>query len=93
MATEWFEKAKQQAEAKAKQKTADGKKEKKGIKGFFKGIGRFFKELKSEFKKVVWPSKKDIGKNTVAVIGISLAVGIFIWCVDAIFSLLVALVF
>lgn len=90
MATEWLEKAKRQAEAKAKQKPAEGKKEKKS---FFKRMGGFLRETKSEFKKIVWPSKKDVGKNTAAVIAISLAVGVFIWCVDAIFGLLVTLVF
>lgn len=89
MATEWLEKAKRQAEAKAK-KTADGKKEKKG---FFKRLAGFFRETKSEFKKIVWPTKKDVFKNTAAVIAISILAGAVIWIADAVFSLLVALVF
>ena len=45
-------------------------------------ITRFFKEVKSELKKVVWPSKKQIIKNTLVVIAAVILVGIVIWLLD-----------
>ena len=49
-------------------------------------ISRFFKEVKSELKKVVWPSKKQIIKNTLVVIAAVVIVGIFIWALDLLFA-------
>ena len=49
-------------------------------------IVRFFKELKSEMKKVVWPSKKQVIKNTLVVIASVIIIGIVIWALDMIFS-------
>ena len=42
----------------------------------------FFKGLKKEFKKVVWPDKKDITKQTTAVLVISLVLGLIITLLD-----------
>ena len=86
MATQWFEKAKRQAEA---EKAARADKPKKTIKDFFAGIGRFFREIRSEWKKIVWPSKKDVIKNTVMVLVTSAATGVVIWIIDSILSLAV----
>ena len=36
----------------------------------------FFKDVKAELKKVIWPTKKQLVNNTVAVISIVLIVGI-----------------
>ena len=36
----------------------------------------FFKDVKAELKKVIWPTKKQVVNNTVAVISIVLLVGI-----------------
>lgn len=44
----------------------------------------FFKGLKKEFKKVVWPDKKDITKQTTAVLVISLVLGLIITLLDTI---------
>ena len=49
-------------------------------------IVRFFKELKSEMKKVVWPSRKQVIKNTLVVIASVIIIGIVIWALDMIFS-------
>ena len=49
-------------------------------------IARYFKELKSEMKKVVWPSKKQIIKNTLIVIAAVVLIGIVIWILDAVFG-------
>ena len=50
--------------------------EKKQKKNWFKG-------LKAEFKKIIWPDKKSLIKETVAVTGFSIIVGIIIAIVDA----------
>ena len=49
-------------------------------------ITKYFKEVKSELKKVVWPSKKQIIKNTLVVIAAVILVGIVIWVLDLLFS-------
>ena len=45
---------------------------------------KYFRELKSELKKVVWPTPKQVAKNTLIVICCVLAVGVFIWLFDAV---------
>ena len=42
-----------------------------------------WKGLQAEFKKVIWPDKKTLAKQTVAVIVCSLALGAIISVVDA----------
>ena len=43
----------------------------------------WFKGLKAEFKKIIWPDKKTLTKQTVAVIISSVIVGAIIAIVDA----------
>ena len=43
----------------------------------------WFKGLKAEFKKIIWPDKKTLVKQTVAVIVCSVALGAIISVVDA----------
>ena len=50
--------------------------EKKQKKSWFKG-------LKAEFKKVIWPDKKTLTKQTVAVTVFSILLGLIISLVDA----------
>ena len=45
-------------------------------------VCRYFRELKSELKKVVWPTPKQVVKNTLIVLASVLIVGIFIWVFD-----------
>ena len=45
-------------------------------------VCRFFRELKSELKKVVWPTPKQVLKNTLIVMAAVLVVGAFIWVFD-----------
>ena len=52
------------------------------FKRFFGGIARYFRELKSELKKVVWPTPKQVLKNTLIVCACVLCVGVFIWVFD-----------
>lgn len=40
------------------------------------------KALKSEFKKIVWPDKESITKQTIAVVTVSIALGLIIAAVD-----------
>ena len=47
-----------------------------------KRIGLFLRDNKSEVKKIVWPSLRDVVKNTVIVLIMCLVVGILIWAVD-----------
>ena len=54
------------------------------FKRFFGGIAKYFRELRSELKKVVWPTPKQVAKNTLIVVCCVLAVGVFIWLFDAV---------
>ena len=45
-------------------------------------VCRYFRELKSELKKVVWPTPKQVLKNTLIVCACVLCVGVFIWVFD-----------
>ena len=40
----------------------------KNVEKKSRGIGTWFREMKSELKKVVWPSGKQVYKNTVVVL-------------------------
>jgi len=51
-------------------------------------IIQFLKEAKSELLKVNWPNKKQITNYTLTVIGISIAVAIFLGALDYFFSYL-----
>ena len=52
------------------------------FKRFFGGIARYFRELRSELKKVVWPTPKQVIKNTLIVLACVLIVGVFVVAVD-----------
>ena len=52
----------------------------------------FFKGVKNEFKKIIWPSKDTLIKETIAVIIISIIVGIIIAILDWAFQLGLGLV-
>ena len=43
----------------------------------------WFKGLKAEFKKIIWPDKKTLAKQTVAVIVCSVVLGAIIAVIDA----------
>jgi len=59
----------------------------KNKKNIFRPIVKYFKDVKSELKKVVWPTYKQIQKNTIVVLACVLIVGIFIWVLDFGFSM------
>lgn len=52
---------------------------------------QFLKEAKSELKKVKWPSKEEVIKMTSIVIGVSVAISLFISALDFIFTKLTEL--
>ena len=42
----------------------------------------YFTELKGEFRKIIWPDKKLLGKQSVAVIVAAIAIGCVIAALD-----------
>ncbi|MCI9190622.1 MAG: preprotein translocase subunit SecE [Lachnospiraceae bacterium] len=49
--------------------------EKKAVPGFFKGV-------KTEFKKIIWPDRNSTIRQSVAVVAISVVVGVLIAIID-----------
>ena len=47
-----------------------------------KKSGSWFKGLKAEYKKIIWPGKDEITRQTVAVVLVSLVVGVIIAVLD-----------
>ena len=45
-------------------------------------IRKYFRELRSELKKVVWPTPKQVAKNTLIVVACVVVIGAFIWLFD-----------
>ena len=57
--------------------------ESKGAKKtIFQRISLFFRDYKSEIKKIVWPTFRDVAKNTAIVLVMCLLVGALIWLLD-----------
>lgn len=44
----------------------------------------FIKGLKSEFRKIIWPNKEDLTKNTIAVVSVTVVLGVLIAVLDLI---------
>lgn len=63
---------------------------------FFQRVKKWFREMKSELKKVVWPTPKQIAKNTlVAVVMMAVSavlLGGFDWLASAAVNALITLV-
>ena len=73
--------------APAKAVTAVKKEDKKP--GLFKRIGKWFREMKSELKKVIWPTPKQLMKNTGVSLAVMVASAIVIWGFDQIAQALI----
>ncbi len=58
----------------------------------FNKIKNFLKEARQEIKKVNWPSRKETIKYTLFVIGISLAVAIYLGLLDYAFTNILKLI-
>lgn len=63
---------------------ADKTSEKTNDKSNKKKKPSFFKGLKKEFKKVTWPTKDAVTKETIAVVVITLVLGVVITLLDAV---------
>ena len=50
--------------------------------GTWSKVKKYLRELRSELKKVVWPTPKQVLKNTLIVLACILVVGAFIWVFD-----------
>ena len=48
----------------------------------------YLRDTKTELKRVVWPSRQDTIQYTLAVIGISAAVAVFLGALDILFQYL-----
>jgi preprotein translocase subunit SecE len=46
----------------------------------------WFKGLQAEFKKIIWPDKKSLTRQTIAVVATSVALGIIIKILDVIMT-------
>ena len=53
---------------------------------------QFLKEVRLELRKVIWPTKQDVIKMTTIVVGVSVAVGLFIGALDFIFTKLMQMI-
>ena len=42
----------------------------------------WFKGIKAEFNKIVWPDKEYLGKQAIAVISVTVALGLLIYVLD-----------
>ena len=73
--------------APAKAVTAVKKEDKKP--GLFKRIGKWFREMKSELKKVIWPTPKQLAKNTGVSLAVMVASAIVIWGFDQLAQMLI----
>ena len=60
---------------------AEGKKKNWFVRAW-EAICRYFRELRSELKKVVWPTPKQVAKNTLVVLVCVLIVGVCIFLFD-----------
>ena len=51
-----------------------------------KSLTKAWKGLKAEYKKIVWPNKDTVTKQTIAVLVVSLILGVLIGVLDMIFK-------
>ena len=65
--------------------TVKAKKQKKNwFKGLKSGLKNWFTGLKAEFSKIIWPDRQSLTKETVAVLAVSVLLGVIIAVVDLI---------
>ena len=59
--------------------TKNKKEESKGSKsGFF----QFFQDVKTEFKKIIWPDRDTLGRQLLAVVCVTVVMGVLIAVID-----------
>jgi len=59
-----------------------GKTAKKNDQGIGAKLGAWWKGLKAEYNKIIWENKETVGKQTVAVVIITVILGVVIAIVD-----------
>lgn len=64
----------------------------KGGRGRVQSILKYFRDIRNEFRKVIWPTRPEIGSQTVVVLSTLVFFTIFIGVFDYIFSSIVSLV-
>jgi preprotein translocase subunit SecE len=52
-----------------------------------RGIPSFYQAVVAEMKKVTWPELTDVRRATIAIIVFVLLLGLFIWLLDQVLSL------
>ena len=55
-----------------------------------KGANQFLREALAELRRVVWPSREETQRLTLAVVGISLAIGSFLALWDWLFTQIIS---
>ncbi len=60
---------------------------------WFEKVKVFLKEVKAEMKKVSWPSRKDVAGTTFVTIVATLALAIYLYFADIIFTFLVKYIY
>jgi preprotein translocase SecE subunit len=53
------------------------------------GMRRYLVESWAELKKVAWPTRETVIRLTLLVLGVSVAIGVYIYILDRIFNTLV----
>ncbi len=66
------------------EKQKDNKKDQKEKKGF--SLGSWFDAHKAEFRKIVWPTRKEVAKETVIVLLMCFVVGAIIFGMDEVLT-------
>lgn len=56
------------------------------LNNFFNKIVTFLKEVRLEVKKVNWPTKEETTRYTLIVVGVSVAVAIYLGGLDFLFT-------
>ena len=69
--------------------TKSGKKKQNWFQRAWAGLNRWFREMKSELKKVVWPTRKQVMKNTIVAVTVMVVSGIVLWAFDQVAMLVV----
>ena len=54
-------------------------------------IVRYFKETRAELRKVTWPTRREATNLTLIVLGVTVAMAIFLGAVDLLFATLIRL--
>jgi preprotein translocase subunit SecE len=55
----------------------------------FGRMRNFLTDVRGEMKKVSWPNRNDLQKTTIAVIVLSVIIGLYLWLIDLSFQVLI----